>query len=306
MDTRRETSPIVMIHNMMDKYNTIVLDMDGTLLNSQSEISDLLKETLIKLQEEGIKLVLASGRTTPAMVDYAKELEMDKHHGLIISNNGACVLDAESHEILHAETISDEDALRLFDHLNNFDLITIVNNEERMYVKDIYADFVDVSEYFNGELTMIDIIKHEARENGRFLVSEVSEFKDVIGFPLYKVLLAANPDYLLENYEAIAEPFKDDLLSVFTTPFYYEFTASGVDKGNTIVTVLSEMGYDKEKIIAFGDGHNDVSMLKQVGRGIAMGNAEDEVKEVADEITLTNNEDGVVIGLRKYFSSLTE
>ena len=95
------------------------------------------------------------------------------------------------------------------------------------------------------------------------------------------------------------EPFKDSLSCMFTAPFYFEFTAKGIDKAKALDTVLTPMGYKREEIIAFGDGHNDISIIKYAGIGIAMDNAVDVLKKVADEITFSNDEDGIAHILNK-------
>ena len=89
------------------------------------------------------------------------------------------------------------------------------------------------------------------------------------------------------------EPFKDTLSCMFTADFYFEFTANGIDKAKALDTVLIPRGYKREEMIAFGDGHNDASMVKYAGIGVAMANAKLAVKEQADFITLSNEEDGV-------------
>lgn len=96
------------------------------------------------------------------------------------------------------------------------------------------------------------------------------------------------------------EPFRDNLSCMFTAPFYFEFTAKGIDKAKALDTVLIPMGYKKEEMIAFGDGQNDASMVKYAGIGVAMKTAVDELKAVANEITLSNEEDGIAYTLSKY------
>lgn len=91
---------------------------------------------------------------------------------------------------------------------------------------------------------------------------------------------------------------------MFTAPFYFEFTAKGIDKAKALDTVLIPMGYKKEEMIAFGDGQNDASMVKYAGIGVAMENAVDELKAVANEITLSNEEDGISYTLSKYISTI--
>ena len=91
---------------------------------------------------------------------------------------------------------------------------------------------------------------------------------------------------------------------MFTGPFYFEFTAKGIDKAEALDTVLIPMGYQKNEMIAFGDGHNDASMVKYAGIGVAMENAVDDLKAIANEITLSNEEDGIAYTLSKYIKGL--
>ena len=89
---------------------------------------------------------------------------------------------------------------------------------------------------------------------------------------------------------------------MFTADFYYEFTAQGIDKAKALDTVLAPLGYQPEDMIAFGDGQNDASMLTYSGTAVAMANAVQELKDIADIITLSNDEDGIAETLRDYFT----
>ena len=84
---------------------------------------------------------------------------------------------------------------------------------------------------------------------------------------------------------------------MFTADFYFEFMAPGVDKGRALAGALPELGIDASEVVAFGDGQNDVSMIKWAGVGVAMGNAIDEAKAAADMVTASNNEDGIALAL---------
>jgi Cof subfamily protein (haloacid dehalogenase superfamily) len=91
---------------------------------------------------------------------------------------------------------------------------------------------------------------------------------------------------------------------MFTAPFYYEFTAKNVDKAKAIDTAFTKLGYTADEMIAFGDAENDISMLEYAGIGVAMGNATEAVKAIADEITLSNDEDGIAESLYKHIEGL--
>lgn len=89
------------------------------------------------------------------------------------------------------------------------------------------------------------------------------------------------------------EPVANDVSSMFTAPFYFEFTPKGINKSTALHGVLTKLGIPSGEMMAFGDAQNDAEMLDMAGMGVAMGNADDALKDIADYITLSNNDDGV-------------
>lgn len=134
------------------------------------------------------------------------------------------------------------------------------------------------------------------------MLAEKRDLAAFADFPLNKILLAGSSDYLAAHYKEITAPFEGQLSSMFTADFYYEFTAQGIDKAKALDTVLAPLGYQPEDMIAFGDGQNDASMLTYSGTAVAMANAVQELKDIADIITLSNDEDGIAETLRDYFT----
>lgn len=273
--------------------NAIILDIDGTLVNSHKKISDRTKKVLLDAQNKGIKLILASGRPIRGMLDVIHELEMDKHHGLVVAYNGASVMDCESKEIVFNKAMTPLEAQSVLNHVKNFEVIPMVAKDDTMYVNNVYNGMLN---YKNNP---INIIEYESR-GGNYLLCEKSDLAEFVDFPLNKILLAGDPEYLKQNHMKISEPFIGKLSSMFTAAFYYEFTAQGIDKANALNEVLVPMGIKPEDTISFGDGQNDLSIINFAGIGVAMGNAVDELKKAADEITLSNDEDGIALVLERY------
>lgn len=276
------------------KFKVIVLDIDGTLINSNKQVTNKTKQSLLDAQNKGIKLILASGRPTTGMMHLAYELEMHKHHGLLISFNGSQVVDCESHEILFNQTMPIEDTQKLLEHLKNFDVIPMVTKDDYIYVNDVYNCFISLKDN-----PKFNIIQYESRDGG-FKLCEIEDLAKFTDFPQNKILVAGDPDYLIENYKAMSEPFVDTLNSMFTSSMYYEYTALGIDKAKALDFVLNPLGITRKEVISFGDGHNDIPIIEYAGHGVAMGNAVSELKDIANEVTLSNDEDGIAYILNKY------
>lgn len=267
----------------------IAMDMDGTLLNSGKKISARTKEALLRAQEAGMILILASGRPTTGLTGFAKELEMDRHHGLLVCYNGSKVVDCQSGEELFNQAMTVEEGKEVLEHMKKFDQVRpMIDHGEYMYVNNVYNQMI----HLDGK--EFNVIQYEAR-GGHYKLCEKDDLAAFVDFPLNKILTTADPEYLQAHYEAMMEPFKDRLSCMFTGRFYFEFTAKGIDKAKALDAVLKPMGYSPEEMIAFGDGQNDASMLAYAGRSVAMANAVEELKAMAHEVTASNDEDGIGI-----------
>ena len=162
-----------------------------------------------------------------------------------------------------------------------------------MYVNDVYDQMICLDgKDFN-------VLQYESRGNG-YLLCEAEDLAAFADFPLNKILTTADPEYLQDHYREMMEPFEDRLNCTFTSRFYFEFTAQGIDKARALETVLAPMGYGREDLMAFGDGHNDASMLAWAGHGVAMANGVPELKARAHEVTASLDEDGVGLVVERF------
>ncbi len=271
----------------------LCLDIDGTLFNSQKKISEKTKEGLINFQKQGNRIILASGRPTQGIMHIAYELEMEAYHGLLISYNGSQVYDLTTKEVVFNQAISIEDSKKVIHHCKQFDQLHImVDYEDSFYVEDVYDCMIQK----DGK--PFNIIQYEARE-GHMLLKEVWDLEDFVYFPTNKILTTADPSYLQKHYQEISKPFKENLNSMFTADFYYEFTAKGIDKAKALSFIQEKYDLDSKDMIAFGDGQNDQTMLQFAGIGIAMENAVESLKEVADLITKSCDDDGIIYALEE-------
>ena len=182
---------------------------------------------------------------------------------------------------------------------SNIVRVTSDEKGEYMYVTNVYDNYIN----FNGK--PFNVFEYESR-SGKYKLCEVDDLAKFTDFEINKILTTSDPEYLQANYQEMMAPFKDTLSCMFTGPFYFEFTAQGIDKAKALDAVLKPMGYKQEEMIAFGDGQNDASMVKYAGLGVAMANAVDELKEISQYITGSNDEDGIADALYKFIPELND
>jgi len=287
-------------------FKFILLDIDGTLTNKDKVITPKTHDALMKAQEAGVRLILASGRPTRGLDRFADMLDMRQHNGLYVSYNGAQVIDCQTREIYFNQTLTVEDAKAVLTHMKNFpEIRAMIDKGDHMYVENVFDGQIHFGggHYVGNDAPLFNVYDYEAHNNG-FELCEMFNMADRIDWEPNKILTLADPEYLQANYEAFAEPFKDRLSCMFTGPFYYEFTPMGVDKARALKEALETRGYSPEDMIAFGDGQNDMSMCKYAGVGVAMENAVQELKDVCDEVTLSCNDDGIAESLYKHMPEL--
>jgi Cof subfamily protein (haloacid dehalogenase superfamily) len=278
---------------MKQTIKQIVLDIDGTLLNSNRVISPKTKQVLCDAQRQGVRVVLASGRPTRGMLHLAQELDMHKYNGFLVSYNGARLTDVDTNEILFDQPLPQELAQAALERLKDYNLIPMINDDEHMYVHDVYAGVIDVY----GKQT--NIIQYEAHGNN-FLLQEVQDLAKFATFGLNKILIAGDPQYLKQVADEVYQPFVETLNGVFSAPFYFELTDKGIDKAKALDVVNAKLGIQPQQIIAFGDAQNDLSIIQYAGIGVAMGNASEIVKSAANHITASNDQDGIAVALDKF------
>ncbi len=275
----------------------ILLDIDGTLTNDQKIITPKTKEILLRAQDHGIRLALASGRTDHGLMKWAHELEMDTHDGILICYNGAKSVSCQSGEVYYSRNMTMDESRAVLEHMKNFDVTPIVAKDEYMHTTDVFG----CSIFYKGRT--LNIVEYEARGNN-YILCEHRDMARWVQFPIEKILTAAEPAYLQAHYEEMRKPFRDTLSCMFTSDFYYEFTARDVNKASAIEATYAKLGIAREELIAFGDAENDLPMLKYAGIGVAMGNAFASVKAAADEITADNNHDGIAVSLLRHLPEL--
>lgn len=270
----------------IDETKVLVLDIDGTLTNSNKEITKNTVQGIISIMERGHKVILASGRPTPGMSYYARELQLEKYGGYLLSFNGAKIINCKTGEIIYQKTIPN----------------TVLPNLHRFALKNDLGLVTYLGDSILLGTRSDSYIELEARIN-HLPVRYVGNFSDFVDFDLNKCLMTAPPEKAAE-YEHILQSKYGDILSIYRSePFFIEIMPKHVDKATSLDRMLKSIGLTRENTICCGDGFNDLTMIKYAGVGVAMENAQPEVKASADFITDSNDNDGIVTVINKFILS---
>ncbi|WP_250277326.1 Cof-type HAD-IIB family hydrolase [[Clostridium] colinum] len=264
------------------KYKMIILDLDDTLLLDNGKISEGNKKALKLAQEKGVKVVLASGRPTFAIKNIADELELDKFGGYVLSYNGSRIIDYKTKEVLYEIDLTKNQVEELYNLSLKYEtFIHTYNGDEILTCTD------NPYTYIESEITGMKI-------------NMCNDFISSLPEKCVKVIMLQSPNHLKEVEEMLKPIIKDKMTMTITKPFFLEFMNKEVDKSKSILRLCEKLNINIEDTIAIGDSYNDISMIETAGLGVAMGNAIEEIKKIADFITDTNENDGVAKVVNKY------
>jgi Cof subfamily protein (haloacid dehalogenase superfamily) len=263
------------------KYKMIVVDMDDTLLMDDHTISEENREMIFKAQEMGVYVVLASGRPTSAMIEYAKDLKMDHYNSYMISFNGSTVTDLKENIVLFEHALTKEQIHSLYDfsQQNNTHIITYLNGQ---IISERHSEYIDIESTITGLELVI-----------------VPSFKDAVTTSAVKCLLLEEPSYL-KGVESVLKNAMPDLSVCMSKPFFLEAAPNGIDKGAAIQVLAEKLNIHQSEIIAIGNAGNDLTMVQYAGLGVWVDNVDPELREFGDLVVASNNDHGVAEVIRRY------
>lgn len=264
----------------MSSRKMIVVDLDGTLLNINQGCSKKTIKYLSKLKKMGYIIVIATGRM---LRDAVSVTEGAKFANYIIASAGAIIYDMDKSKIISDKKIDKDEVRRICSYYN--DEVEFISICDLYYYNSFtFEDKMDL--WVDKKINDIDkfIIKSDGIYHMTFYVCDNS---------------------LIDKYYKMIDSDKLSILIMqnsFSDKKCIEIFSKGVSKYNAIKTVIDIEGICNDDVIAFGDGLNDVDMIRLSGIGVAMGNALDEVKEVSDYVTISHNNDGVIYFLKGYLN----
>lgn len=265
------------------KYKLLVLDIDGTLTNEKKEITRHTKQTILRMQKAGVKVVLASGRPAYGVEPTARELELEQYGGFILSYNGGRIVDCSTGRTIYEKTIPHKLMGGIYGQVHDLDAALMTYEGDRIITEKPQDAYVAKESFIN-----------------KMKVKGVGNFLDYVTFPVVKCLVAADGGYL-EAVEDKLKGYFGSQLSIFRSePYFLEIMPKDIDKASSLERLCLQLGLERAEIAACGDGLNDISMIQYAGLGIAMANAQEAVKRVCDFVTKSNEEEGVAYAIDRF------
>lgn len=269
----------------MKDLKVVAMDMDGTLLTAGQDILPYTKNVLMKLQEIGVSLVLASGRDIDSLQKIGQKLNLSEYsQNGYICLNGLEIYDAIGNQLHQERKLQFQDAVILADVAKQYSIDMILFFKEKLYIMDF------------GET---GITEHH------FMTSKKYKTKDIYSIPthefndLRKVAFIQESSHIYEVIPILQEQYHEQFEICKVEPEWVEINPSGTNKGTALMKYTEMKNISTEHVLAFGNGENDIEMLKLAGKGIAMANSFETVKEAADDICGDNEHDGIGLYLQK-------
>lgn len=270
-------------------YKLICIDMDGTLLNDEKEVSEKNIKLIKEADKKGVKIAICTGRPFSSAILYSEKLGIKTP---VITANGAYIRNSEDDKVIYKSILGVENCKAILKELQEMDLCAHFHGTNFILVNDIDKishKYLEMNETLPVE-KQIKIMEIDNWDD-TFIKYENEILKCVASDEDYQKISKAK-DIMLKTLSDV------EIVSSFRDNF--EIMGGGVSKGRAAEVLASYYGIDKEEVICIGDNENDLSMIEYAGLGVAMGNAEEFVKKSAQYITDTNNEDGVAKVIEKF------
>jgi len=241
-------------------FRLVAIDLDGTLLGPDKQISAANAAAVGILQKQGLRVVLASGRRHESMLRFAQQLGL---RGPLISCQGALVKHSDTGEILHQQFIAAALAAEIVEHAAFEGGTLLYHRTDAIYV----AQRNRLTELFANR--------------GRHPLVECGDLRRLAGETPQKIVWLDNPEQTTARLARARKQYEGRLELLVTSPEYLEFTALGINKAAGLEVVAKYYGINSSDVLAFGDGNNDIEMFRWAGMSIAMSQATPEATAAA-------------------------
>ena len=287
-------------------YKLVAIDLDGTLLNSFGEVSENTRKALKQIKNNGVEVVLASGRPISSTESLALELGVDNY---LISGNGAAVYDIKKQKIIYDRFLTKKQDLEIADICEQNSFFYNVYTEDEVIANALnynvlfyHKENVKKAEEKRTHINVVQNIREYIEQSGkeRFLKITVCDESKFIFGSIMRILKSIEGIDVLDVEYMSRKKIKDGTDDVDIQYFYTEITNHNVNKWNSIEYLLDKLKIKKDEVMAIGDNVNDKEMIINSGLGVVMGNSNPKMKEIADVVVADNNSEGVYEAISKY------
>ncbi|WP_040210215.1 sugar-phosphatase [Clostridium polynesiense] len=262
-------------------YKLIAVDMDGTLLKEDKTISEETINAINRAKAKGIKIVLASGRPMDGIKKYLKQLDLIGKDEYALSFNGVLVQNTLTEDIVVRNTIKGKDYKELHELSEELGV-----NIHAFTNKGCVTPKMSKYSILEGSINKIPV--------------HIMPMDDIKDEDVMKVMMVDESEILDKAIDSLPKELYEQYTIVRSAPYFLEFFNKKSNKGEGIRSLADSLGIKQEEVICLGDAGNDLHMIQYAGLGVAMGNAFDEAKEIADYVTKTNEENGVAHVIEKF------
>lgn len=287
-------------------YKLIAIDLDGTLLDTYGQVSEENKQAVNKAMQKGVQIVLTSGRGPASVRNLALDIGADKY---VICGNGAVVFDLQNEKTLYQNYLDKKKVLQLIKICEENSIYYCVYTENSIVTKSLNYNTLfyhhENSRKPDDKKTNINIVQdiyeyvlnRQEEDYGKIMVCDDNTI--IFNSIMKKFKMVKNID-VLEVGHMSRKIIKDGTKEYPLEYYYTEISSQNVDKWSAISYLINHLGIMPEEVMAIGDNINDQTMLENAGLGVAMANSAPYIQKMADEVTLSNDENGVAFAIEKF------
>ena len=274
-------------------YKMVCIDMDGTLLTKRKKVSEESREIIKKVYDKGVEIVVTTGRIYNNAEYYSNFLGVKSP---VIAANGAIVKNKIDSEIIYENPISMDECMKLIDLLYEMKFLFHFYTTDGIFCNNSFTE-ISTKLYMTKQVgyESLKINYHVIRSKEKW----INFFKENKNKITKCIVFSAFPEKINRCKESLKKI--EGIVYFGAGKRSIEINNRGVSKGNAVKALAEKYGIKREEIICIGDNENDLSMIEYAGLGVAMGNAIDSVKEIADYVTSSNDDNGVAKALKKFF-----